>query len=353
MSRPLPIRIQPYANEAWDGYVHRLAQFYGLSRSEVFMGLDPSWAGLLQQRPHGLRAVGVAATDETLERIGDYVNLDLAEIQALHLLRFHETALRFTTHDRLAYDPLDARAEAHPRDIAQLGWLPPLRRQRVCDGCVDEIPLRRLLTWRLPWHVACSTHGLQVSTPGTRSANYVTRDALEAQDQLLRLVDGEAPHDGITPVDALRDLAAIIDALLMRRYGVILGADAQPDPGLMLSVLSDGLEAMRQPASSGPHRLHEELLGSEEDRGRMLRFMARRRSTAEEGLRGHFESTAGTCAYYFGRHTYVFAPTAYRRHWKGSAPLDPRTFPQMLPMRLFVGDLSDLLYPCPSQPDDA
>ena len=141
--RRIPMRLPPLPGEAFESwlvaYAHRLdsptsdilAQA-GLSTSQV--STDP-------------RTLAWGPSADTLQRLSDVTGHDCSELESTFVpLRQYSAGL--------------SKVRIHGTSF--LGA--PMRASRFCPECLDANGGRWMASWRLPWVVACPTHGILLAT---------------------------------------------------------------------------------------------------------------------------------------------------------------------------------------------
>jgi hypothetical protein len=142
-----PIRLDPIPGEAFDSWIDAYAQRL------LMPGRDLASALGVSDNLVRLRGCNVAKGDP---------NLDSEQI-ARRACEIDPAAVRglwfgLARYDRLISEHV-ARAASCPGAI---GWfarvLRPMTSSRWCPSCLNENGGRWLISWRLPWHLACPTH---------------------------------------------------------------------------------------------------------------------------------------------------------------------------------------------------
>jgi hypothetical protein len=142
-----PIRLDPVHGEAFDSWIDAYAQRL------LMPGRDLAGALGVPEKLIRLRGANVAKGDPNLdaEQIAQRAcGSDSSSIEALWF--------GLARYDRLIAEHV-ARAASCPGAI---GWfarvLRPMVSSRWCPSCLHENGGRWLVSWRLPWYLACPTH---------------------------------------------------------------------------------------------------------------------------------------------------------------------------------------------------
>ena len=142
-----PIRLDPIAGEAFDGWIDAYAQRLTMPGRELGHALGVPETLL---RLHGSN---VAKGDPVLdaEQIAARAcGIDPAAVRALWF--------GLARYDRLIADR-SARADTRRHAVRWFARvLRPMVASRWCPTCLDENGGRWLASWRLPWYLACPTH---------------------------------------------------------------------------------------------------------------------------------------------------------------------------------------------------
>lgn len=337
-TRPLPIRVEPFDDESWNGYLARVAAAYRIPLSEVHARL-----GLTRSRAASAANQGLALTDATLHRYSEVLSLEPARVSCMLLQRFDGTALQFGEDDVRHLDPTDQfRLRYLDTTYLRIGWLHARPFGKWCSRCLAANPSRWQLSWRLPWHVYCERHDRLLSIIGksVHEQSAVAAGTVAAQCRLLDIAYGRVRPPRPSAVQFVRDVQAAAETLLNDRGARISGVP--PEPQLLAQVLTDAVAAATSPAGR-PSPGIDTVLQHESGRAAASAALRRHDCTDRRWLRGRV-SDHGIAAGWRGLPMDVcHVPSEHRLP---DAPRGSiRWIPQMMPMDIFAGALSDLLYP--------
>lgn len=164
------IRVEPATDEAWDGYLHRVADAHRCSvqalADQIGLRVAGRWPAF-----HGV-ALSPAVTERVAERLG----LTPWQVADMQLTRYDQIAV-----DLSGLDYGDTFVAA--RTVARRGWI-ILTGTRFCPVCLADDGVWRL-AWRLPWITCCPRHRLLLAhacvrcgaMPGTGRVIRMTRPA--------------------------------------------------------------------------------------------------------------------------------------------------------------------------------
>lgn len=144
VSGRIPIRLEPIAGECFDGWLDAYAQRLNVSTVQLGEALDVS-PELLRLRCAKLaRADRAPDPDRVASRA---CGIDPGKVAATWqgLARYHRL--------------IDQRAGSGALSRATR----PMTWSRFCPGCLRESDGRWLVAWRLPWYLACATHGTMLA----------------------------------------------------------------------------------------------------------------------------------------------------------------------------------------------
>lgn len=299
IARPLPLHTPPIPGEAWAGYLDRVADHLDVPRASLL-------GDALGRNPRDLRywytcaAAGVAATDTTFTALAAYFRLRPGQVRRMHLQVFAGSALHLRPEDIVAFDPAHGTpARQYPAHRFQA--LHQIRRPHGCPQCLRERPGIWPLTWRLRWHLACAEHhAMHVADPAgvawsSIPAQVVTPELLECQRQILHR---------LTPRPGNRAYFTHLETNIRLRVG---SRWCNVEPAHLAAVIPDAVAAI-------PDEGHPNL-------------------DAIARLRAHGRGKRGVSRLLTTPHPHQ------------DLPRPPETYPQLLPTRHYVPDLSDLLYP--------
>lgn len=153
--RPYSLRIPPRPDEAWPGYLDRVAHAYACTPADVIAPLSRRWERRLTQRTSPT-AEGVAMTPQTATAAARLLNLTPDAVQAMQLSAHDGTTLTFHADDPRHFDPVQGMATW--RDVERLGWLRKRLSHRTCPDCDREGRPSNTLTARYPWSLLCPRH---------------------------------------------------------------------------------------------------------------------------------------------------------------------------------------------------
>lgn len=145
--RSLPVAVHPGAGEAFHSLTLRLAARLGVEPVRALKA-----CGFVTSSARGraeLTAYGLTATDDAIAEMA-------------RTTRATETALRDTLLNVYDGGPIDFTGYTPDkpgavRRLAVLNWV-NLGTSSCCPDCLRQSGYQWQLTWRLPWHMMCTTH---------------------------------------------------------------------------------------------------------------------------------------------------------------------------------------------------
>ena len=335
-ARPLPIRVEPYEDEPWSNYLDRIASRLAATRQTIRRAL-----GINHGRGASAVDWGLAMATPTRDRCARRLNLEPSAVEAMQMQRFAGRVLDFPPDSVAALDPvLDPATGSRRGALARAGWMYARPASRACPECLREQPDRWYLSWRLPWHLHCSTHGLLITPTGEGPETLAAdSECLTAERALLtRAYAAEPSRESL---DYVADVCAVADSLIAVRLGRPAWHTAPPS--LLRLVLVDAVQ-VAEGTSDRAEQVLAELRRHEAGYHHVPRALRRFLRPGADGSRSRLMSSTGSTQWS------VFPPSAlHGPALLGSAsprsPIPPRWLPQQMPMEVFAGELSDLLYP--------
>lgn len=201
--RRLPLRVDPYPGEAWDGYLDRVAAGYRVPRLDLMARVLPA---PFHRHHWGVLDGGMAMTPETAERFGAYFNLAADEVLAMQVATVLQGYDPIPDDHVRRLDPVCVRlADAR----SSYSWIPggqpscDLRAMTArlrCPACQAERPGFMALLWKFTWHPACLGHELLLVPHGTGQPVPAPEGVLTFQRDLLRGMEegrGRAVHRAV------------------------------------------------------------------------------------------------------------------------------------------------------------
>jgi len=192
--RRLPLRVDPYPGEAWEGYLNRVAARYRVSRLDLMPRVLPA---PLHRRHWGVLDGGMAMTPKTAERFGAYFNLAADEVLAMQYATVLQDYDPIPDNHVPSFDPVCVRlADERSRWSWIAAGQPSLDMRAVsvrlrCTACQAEQPGFMALLWKFTWHPACLRHELILVPHNRRESVPAPERVLSFQRDLLR-----GMHDG-------------------------------------------------------------------------------------------------------------------------------------------------------------
>lgn len=339
--RRLPVRPDPHPDEDWCSYLDRVAATLACSTRGLrqHLGLGPhgdTWVP--SHRDHG-----ITMTAATAARLGGLLDLDPATLIAMQLQRYDGRLLAFTADDVEQLDPTPSPSgvEYVGRGLHRVGLVELRPRRRACPACRTEQPQLWRLSWRLLWTVACERHRLLITSPDEPSTP-AGQDAISAQRAVAALSATGEPYGRSWEI--VRDLAAAIE--LHHRAGGAHRGPCSPAAAQMAAYLPLALRwATGPPSARDPVPGHVQEWISRSDAASVA---DRHALTPNSPVRAAIARVTST------RHpsqpvvrTRDLMPTRRLTLAPALTCRLPVAIPQALPLDLYIGDLSDLLYPTP------
>jgi len=337
--RRLPVCPEPHPDEDWCGYLDRLAVALECTTRELrqHLGLGPhgdTWVP--SHRDHG-----ITMTTATAARLGGLLDLDPVALISMQLQRYDGRLLTFTVDDVEQLDPTPSPdgVEYVGRGLHRVGLVELRPRLRACPACHTEQPDLWRLSWRLLWTVACERHRLLITSPDAPPTP-ADQDAISAQRAVAALAATGEPHG--RGLEIVRDLSAAIE--LHHRAGGTRRGPSWPAPAQMAAYLPSVLRWATGPASA-----RDPVPGAVQawiSRSEQASVADRHALTSDSPVRAAIAQARGTRA--------PSRPVVLARDLMPTRPLTlasalrcrlPAAIPQTIPLDLYVGDLSDLLYP--------
>lgn len=332
IARPLAIHLDPYQDESWNGYLDRVAVTHRVEIGQL--------RRLLRIGPHGnVRDHGVAMLPETIHGLAHVLGQPAERLHSMLLVRF-ATALTAPGSGLVRrFDP-SARGGPVSRTAAtSLGWLRIRPGTFGCVACLREHPQRWLLSWRLPWHLVCERHRRALTyLDARRSARLSMRvdTGLLAAQQRMLAAAYEPPTEQTAAFIA--QVCAVLELLCAHETNWRSSwTSAGPPPRLVARHLSVAVGLVDGAGYEAVGDCRDALFSAATAQRRAVAVFARYQLPPHAELRRQLDPY---------RLAGLPSPAAI------SVPrLTPEVpygaLPQQLPMTLFVGGLSDLLYPLP------
>ena len=335
-ARPLPIRVEPYEDEPWSNYLDRIASRLSATPQTVRHAL-----GIYHGRRASAVDWGLAMGMPTRDRCARRLNLEPSAVEAMQMQRFTGRVLDFPPDSVAALDPvLDPATGSRHGALARAGWMYARPASRACSECLREQPDRWYLSWRLPWHLHCSTHGLLI-TPADEEPERIAADSECLSAERALLTRAYAAEPSRESLDYVADVCAVADSLIATRLG--RPAWHTPRASLLRLVLVEAVY-VAEGTSGRTEQVLAELRRHQAGYHHVPRALRRFLRPGADGYRSRLMSATGSTQWS------VFPPSVLRAPaLLGSAstqtPIPPRWLPQQMSMKVFAGELSDLLYP--------
>jgi hypothetical protein len=140
----MALMAKPVDGESFSSWVDRAANDLEVGRLEI-------WTRFGLVTPHSTHPTGygVDLRNTDRNRIAELCGITPAQIDALMLRRYDGTCLNFDTFN------LDDRTSA--QTWARISWA-YVWQSRACPECLAENPGKWLLSWKVPWSIACVQH---------------------------------------------------------------------------------------------------------------------------------------------------------------------------------------------------
>jgi hypothetical protein len=347
--RRLPVRVEPLPGEAWCGYLDRVAaSAHTTTRSlRQHLGLGPHGdAWVPSHRDHG-----VTMTPQTRTRLATLLDLAGGQLARMQVQHFDTTVLHMSPELISALDPSgqpDGRDYAGT-NIHRAGWAEYRPFIRACSACRAERPKLWLLSWRLRWHVACVAHEQLIDDPAVspRAVSGIDDELVVAQDRMLALADGRPDPSGRPAGDITRDVMAAIEIELFALDPPDKPRDLAPSPAQMADLLPAALDWVL-----GSHGtvldLRRGLIDTRVQRRNAELLVTRRQLAVTSPVRAAVTRRLAVPPSPVPQLLLVdIAPEHPVELSRVLARRVPGCIPQCIPMDLYRGDPSDLLYPAP------
>lgn len=156
----LPVTITPRVNEAWAGYLARVAARYRCRVEDLGRHLG------LRNNNRWPAHHGITLDQNLTERVSEKLGLQPGQVTAMHLQRWDGTALAIGAI---------VGVRSRPWPIVPLSWT-YLTHPRRCTSCRAEDHID--LTWHLPWITHCTRHGAALDSHQLTSTGLVRNTAL-------------------------------------------------------------------------------------------------------------------------------------------------------------------------------
>jgi len=337
--RRLPVRPEPHPDEDWCGYLDRVAVALGCTTRELrqHLGLGPhgdTWVP--SHRDHG-----ITMTAATAARLGGLLDLDPVTLITMQLQRYDGRFLAFTADDVGQLDPTPSPdgVEYVGRGLHRVGLVELRPRRRACPACRSEQPALWRLSWRLLWTVACERHRLLITGPDEPPTS-TGQDVIAAQRAIAALAATGEPYGRAHVI--VRDVAAAIE--LHHRAGGARRGPCRPTPPQMAAYLPAVLRWATGPASARSRAP-----------GHVQAWISRSEATSVADRHALTPDSPVRAAIAQARSTRPPSrPVVLARDLMPTRPLTlasglrcrlPAAIPQTIPLDLYIGDVSDLLYP--------
>lgn len=348
-ARRLPVRVEPLPGEAWCGYLDRVtaAVHTTTRRLRQHLGLGPHGdAWVPSHRDHG-----VTMAPQTRARLATLLDLPDVQLARMQLQHFDGTVLHMSPELINALDPSvqpDGRNYAGT-NIHRAGWAEYRPFVRACSACRAERPEVWLLSWRLHWHVLCVVHEQLIDEPSVSPGTVrgVDDEFVVAQERMLALADGRSDSSGRPAADITRDVMAAIELELFALDPPDKPRDLTPSPAQTADLLPAALDWVL-----GSHGTVLDLRPGLIDTRAQLRnaelLVTRRQLATTSPVRAAVTRRLATPPSRVPQLLLVdIAPEYPVELSHVLARRVPGCIPQCIPMDLYRGDLSDLLYPTP------
>lgn len=347
-ARRMPVRVEPLPGEAWCGYLDRIAAAVHTTTRGLrqHLGLGPHGdAWVPSHRDHG-----VTMSTQTRARLAGLLDVTDAQLAHMQLQRFDGTVLHMNAELISALDPSvepDGRNYGGT-NIQRTGWAEYRPFVRACSACRAERPELWLVSWRLRWHVACLAHEQLIGDPSISTGAIVVDDELvAAQERMLALAHGRPDPSGRPPGDITRDVMAAIELELFTLEPPDKPRDLTPSPEQLADLLPAALEwVLGSPGTVIDVR--PGLVDTRAQRRNAELLVTRRRLPETSPMRAAITRRLAIPSGPVPQLRLIdIAPEHPVELSGGLARRIPGCIPQCIPMDLYRGDLSDLLYPTP------
>ena len=339
--RPLPFTVRPYDDEAWNGYLARVAHTLCVPTrallAHLFGGPDggpPSGEGTV-------RAAGIAMSPPTIRRCTTLLGLAPWQVRNMQLQRFHGHVLSLPPDRVDALDPVHGTPSASRTAAATAGWMRAAPMRHRCVACLTARPRHWRVTWRLGWSTVCLTHRMPITDDGDPVAFLEVNDGalLDAQQQLERLAAGTPSPCGRPGPQIVNDIRVYLKLVDAQRHD--LTRIREPDTALRLDLLARALDWAT--SSSRPPRLPPELARSEAQQ-KLARGLLERTHAGAPPRRRERRGRASNGRVQRALSGYQM-PTARQVGWLSTAEVHARAarIPQKLPLTLFQPTFQALL----------
>jgi TniQ len=355
MAGRLPLTLTPHPGESMSSHLGRLAYCYRMGARDLGAHLGLTVKG----QSWGTATWAIALKPETAQRLGEQLNLEPADVGAMTLHGQTGGQLRFTPEAITAADPSIAAGPHHGQKLRRLlnqVGLAHYTSTPGCALCLDETPDVWLLDWRLPWVLTCPIHHVLLETAPTlirgRGPNQQPVDGrwlAPAQRVLHSLSHGPSGRVFMADMaataetllafecfDEVLDLGpgrteavAVWRASSRRQFDVF----KLPPPAALSAAMPAATRAARDAAAGRRTRAHELIFKNRAATAHLEHTLRRFHDD------GTLSPTLGLAARASDRTRQRLCPSIQTK----TSPWE--SFPQILPMRIFAGDLSDLMYP--------
>ncbi|GAB2472328.1 TniQ family protein [Jatrophihabitans fulvus] len=345
VSRRLPVILDPLPDEPWSNYLDRLAADLSVDTRtlRVHLGMPPSRYGELSYREYG-----IAMTLTTTSQVAAATGLDRQTIANMQLQRFNHTLLRMDDDLVASVDPLaqPGRSNAGGLRLQQAGAAHFHPSTHACPACLALCPHRWQLSWRIRWHVVCPEHGLLVDEVGLPPTTPADVDGvLAAQNRIMRLARGASDSSGRSTWSIVNDTAAAIEIQLFPRTPPARRGENVPTPRQLSELLPEALAWAVRSARTSPE-VGRSLRPNSAWASNAAALVVRRRLDDDSAVRAAIENATRGPEKRRMRPSFQYVPSAPSRTTTERAQLNfAAKVPQLMPMCLFSGRLSDLLYP--------
>ena len=354
MTGQLPLTLTPHPGESLSSHLGRLAYCYRMDTRDLGTHLGLRVKG----QTWGTATWAIALRSQTAQRLGEQLNLEPSDVRRMTLQGQRGSQLRFSPEAVTAADPSTAAGPHHGQTLRRLlnrAGLAHYTSTQGCRRCLGETPGVWLLEWRLPWSLTCPIHHILLEPgptliPGRVAAPPVDGRWLVPVQRVLHnrsrgpsgrlfMADMAATAETLLAYECFDDLLELgpgrTEAVAQWRASSRHQFDVfkLPPAAALSAALPAATRAARDAASGRRTELHERILmnrGTATHLGHTLRRL-------------HDDDAASPTLQ-------LVARASDRSRLRLSPSFTRKTtpwqsFPQILPMRIFVGDLSDLMYP--------
>jgi hypothetical protein len=287
----------------------------------------------------------------TLSRYATLLNLKVEQVINMLPQRFDGTVLQLDRDLLEKLDPISGFGRATlPLNS---GWMHLKAMTRACQQCLAERPMHWQLKWQLPWLLYCprhqcpilaADHDVTVSPPPEEGV-------LRSQQELLALAYGEVVPADRHAHNIFTDLR-IAAILTDYQFAAAWPATSAPNLRVQQALLAACVASLRH-AADGPLPVHHKMLAYGGQRDRAINIFLKHDARDESGLYGHLCTVLGSNIWTSQLAAHLTAPAPpLDSSWRSARvikshrrPPLPVWIPGLLPMQLFAGALSDLLYP--------